>query len=244
MATEAGAKPIELVEPGEKVLARNEQTGEQSLRRVQSTFQFDERPVYRLELREEDRDGERDVLTVTGEHPFFLQGQGWTAAEKLQVGDRVQAADGHWLRVAGLQAQKHRQRTYNLEVEGDHTFFVGDTHAWVHNARCFTSPEPLVAKVANEIEARYPGLVQGVNITRGGVEIDIETVNAIIEVKEGGKKLTKQVIKRITDTKINPLGKPVFAYSPKLGKFAIRDINELGGLATRNLQDILDLLAP
>ncbi|UFP94214.1 polymorphic toxin-type HINT domain-containing protein [Gloeobacter morelensis] len=133
VATEVGAKPIEQVEPGEKVLAKNEQTGEQSLRRVKSTFQFDERPVYRLELRETDGAGERDALTVTGEHLFFLQGKGWTAAEQLKSGDRVQAADGKWLRVAGLQAQPQRQRTYNLEVEGEHTFFVGNTQAWVHN---------------------------------------------------------------------------------------------------------------
>ncbi|WP_164928456.1 polymorphic toxin-type HINT domain-containing protein [Gloeobacter violaceus] len=131
--TETGAKPIELVAPGEKVLARNEQTGEQTLRRVKSTFQFDNRPVYRLELREIDGNGDRDVLTVTGEHPFFLQGQGWTAADKLQVGERVQTVDGQWLRVAGLQAQEQKQRTYNLEVERDHTFFVGDSKAWVHN---------------------------------------------------------------------------------------------------------------
>ncbi|UFP96139.1 IPT/TIG domain-containing protein [Gloeobacter morelensis] len=131
--TETGSKAIEKVGPGEKVLARNEKTGEQSLRRVKSTFQFDNRPVYRLELRETDGDQDRDALTVTGEHPFFLQDKGWTAAEKLHAGDQVQAAGGQWLRVAGLQAQEQRQRTYNLEVEGDHSFFVGDTHAWVHN---------------------------------------------------------------------------------------------------------------
>ncbi|UFP94205.1 polymorphic toxin-type HINT domain-containing protein [Gloeobacter morelensis] len=134
VATEVGAKPIEQVEPGENVLARNEHTGEQSLRRVKSTFQFDDRPVYRLELQEEaGGEQDRDALTVTGEHPFFLKDKGWTAADKLQAGDQVQAADGKWLRVAGLAAQEQTRRTYNLEVEGDHTFFVGDTQAWVHN---------------------------------------------------------------------------------------------------------------
>ncbi|WP_164928465.1 IPT/TIG domain-containing protein [Gloeobacter violaceus] len=131
--TETGTKAIEKVEPGEKVLARNEKTGEQNLRRVQSTFQFDDRPVYRLELRETGGQGERDTLTVTGEHPFFLKDKGWTAAERLRSGERVQAVDGKWLRVVGLQPQQQRARTYNLEVEGEHTFFVGDTRAWVHN---------------------------------------------------------------------------------------------------------------
>ncbi len=131
--TEAGSKAIEKVAPGEKVLAGNERTGGQTLRRVKSTFRFDNRPVYRLELREADGDGGRDALTVTGEHPFFLQGKGWTAADKLQAGERVLAADGKWLRVVDLEVQPQRQRTYNLEVEGDHTFFVGDTGAWVHN---------------------------------------------------------------------------------------------------------------
>ncbi|BAC88146.1 gll0205 [Gloeobacter violaceus PCC 7421] len=88
--TETRAKPIEQIEPGEKVLARSErtgqqslrrvkstfQTGEQTLRRVKSTFQFDSQPVYRLQSRETGGNGERDTSTVTGEHPFYLQGQG------------------------------------------------------------------------------------------------------------------------------------------------------------------------
>ncbi|UFP94202.1 RHS repeat-associated core domain-containing protein [Gloeobacter morelensis] len=154
VATEVGAKPIERVEPGEKVLAKNEHTGEQTLRRVKSTFQFDERPVYRLELRETDGAGERDALTVTGEHPFFLQDKGWTPAERLKSGDRVQAADGGWLRVTGLAAQEQARKTYNLEVEGDYSFFVGDTQAWVHNA-C-PNPfgklgDPVTQKTANSV---------------------------------------------------------------------------------------------
>ncbi|BAC91556.1 gsl3615 [Gloeobacter violaceus PCC 7421] len=56
---------------------------------------------------------------MPGEHPFFLQNKGWTAAERLEPGDRVQAAEGKRLRVAGLAAQEQTRKTYNLEVEGD-----------------------------------------------------------------------------------------------------------------------------
>ncbi|WP_164928463.1 polymorphic toxin-type HINT domain-containing protein [Gloeobacter violaceus] len=169
--TETGTKAIEKVEPGEKVLARNEKTGEQNLRRVQSTFQFDDRPVYRLELRQTDGDGERDTLTVTGEHPFFLQGQGWTAADKLQAGDRVQAVDGRWLRVVGLAAQEQRQRTYNLEIEGEHTFFVGHNQAWVHN-ECISLYRAVLDKELQDIKS------SGVFRNPYGIEIKYFSVTA------------------------------------------------------------------
>jgi len=64
----------------------------------------------------------------------------------------------------------------------------------------FFSQDPLVGVLANEIESRYPGHVVAVNkevTTPDGnvvTEFDIETQNAVIQVKSGGGKgLAKQV---------------------------------------------------
>ena len=56
----------------------------------------------------------------------------------------------------------------------------------------FFSQEPLVGTLANDIESRYPGHVVAVNkevTTPDGnvvTEFDIETQNAVIQVKSGG----------------------------------------------------------
>src|SRR5690349_1551332 len=105
-------------------------------------------------------------------------------------------------------------------------------------AGSFTSSDPLVADVANAIEERYPGHVMGVNITVDGHEIDILTGNAIIEVKQGGSGLVRQVVNR------QALDKPVIGYSPRLGRHAIRAINEAGGIGTDSLDDLLAAIAP
>jgi hypothetical protein len=72
------------------------------------------------------------------------------------------------------------------------------------NARRFTSDEPLVADLANQIEVLYPGHVLGVNRkirdTGGRIitDIDIELQTANIQVKSGnGKGLTRQVVKTL-----------------------------------------------
>ncbi|WP_269446196.1 polymorphic toxin-type HINT domain-containing protein [Gloeobacter violaceus] len=125
-----------------------------------------------------DGNGDRDVLTVTGEHPFFLQGQGWTAADKLQVGERVQTVDGRWLRVVGLAAQEQRQRTYNLEVERDYTFFVGNTGAWVHN-ECITD---ILLPYGNPIG--QPGSSPSIREVQGGI---YEALNLFDKLTQGGR---------------------------------------------------------
>jgi RHS repeat-associated protein len=112
--------------------------------------------------------------------------------------------------------------------------------------KTFTSPDPLVADLANKIEARYPGLVKGVNVKiyddsgRVVAEVDIALQNANIQVKSGsGKGLTTQVLEteRLT-------GLPTIGYGPHLGLHVVRGINQQGGIATRSESDLLDIIAP
>jgi hypothetical protein len=113
----------------------------------------------------------------------------------------------------------------------------------------YTSTDPGVAKLANTIEARYPGHVLGINMRRGGTEIDIETANAIIEVKSRrGTGFGRQIAARVNDPEINPLGKPVIGYSPNLSKHAAKEIERRGGLAAgghaSDLETLLELIRP
>ena len=90
----------------------------------------------------------------TPEHPLHVQGQGWVEAGSVGIGTSIVSRAGPALQVTGLTWQKSKAQelvagsagssfggytVYNLTVEDDHTFFVGDANGgtWVHNI-CYT----------------------------------------------------------------------------------------------------------
>lgn len=130
--TSEGYVPIEEVSPGDLVWAKNETTGIESLRVVNSTIITPNNQVFELILK--DALGSTETIGVTLDHPFWVKDVGWTDSQELRVGDSVYSASGEWLTVAAAAADLQRQATtYNIEVEGDHTYFVGESGAWVHN---------------------------------------------------------------------------------------------------------------
>ena len=74
-----------------------------------------------------------EVLGVTEEHPFWVEGKGWTNAAELSVGDAVSTLKSGALKVASIATDAGTHTTYNFEVEDFHTYFVGDSALWVHN---------------------------------------------------------------------------------------------------------------
>jgi RHS repeat-associated protein len=151
--TKDGPKPIEKVKPEDSVLARNEKTGEQSYHKVSQTFATPHDEIYDLELTQQD--GKSDILGVTGNHPFWLKGKGWTESDLLKAGDLVAGKDGAWLKVIKLTLREGKQTAYNLEVEQDHTYFVGLAGAWVHNS-CPTNLKDILSnakRVGDRLES-------------------------------------------------------------------------------------------
>jgi hypothetical protein len=69
------------------------------------------------------------VAALTGE---------FTAADDLETGDTLLLADNRTatiIEISETVASENEQfTTYNFSVEGDHTYFVGETGVWVHNA--------------------------------------------------------------------------------------------------------------
>jgi len=97
VASESGFTPIEEIRTGDRVWSLDEATGESSLREVINTFRNDGRPTYELDVKKGD--GGVDTIEVTGEHPFWVDGQGWVAAEALSPGDHLRANTEAWLEV-------------------------------------------------------------------------------------------------------------------------------------------------
>lgn len=82
-----------------------------------------------------DAEGTEEILGVTPEHPFWVEGEKWIEAGNLIAGMQViTLKDDKKLTVKLIEKDELKQSTYNFEVEDFHTYFVGNTGAWVHNA--------------------------------------------------------------------------------------------------------------
>jgi len=130
LPAQGGLRPIESIIAGDLVWAMDPNTGEEDWREVLETFVH---PDAVLELAIEDGSS-TEVLTVTGGHPFWERERGWTPAGELLPGDEVFTSRGGWARIGGGTWIAGEQLVYNFEVEGAHTYFVGEAGAWVHNA--------------------------------------------------------------------------------------------------------------
>lgn len=119
---------IEEVKVGELVLTRNENELHASPRagRVTQVFMHSSDMLLKLNVNGEE-------LTTTEIHPFYVLGRGWTVAAQTEIGDLLVSANGTLLPVLDKTLLSSIETVYNLEVEHDHSFFVGSQGAWVHN---------------------------------------------------------------------------------------------------------------
>lgn len=79
--TKSGYKSIETIQTGDIVASANEHTGKISYKKVVQTFIRQAPRIYKLTY----KDG--TSVETTGDHPFFIQGKGWTHADSLASGD-------------------------------------------------------------------------------------------------------------------------------------------------------------
>ncbi|HXE56129.1 MAG TPA: polymorphic toxin-type HINT domain-containing protein [Tepidisphaeraceae bacterium] len=79
-------------------------------------------------------------LQATRNHPFYVDRKGWTEARDLHLGDKLRDADGRAVGIERLWTEDRQADTFNLTVEGVHTYYVlaGGTPVLVHN----TGPDP------------------------------------------------------------------------------------------------------
>ncbi len=130
--TASGLKPIEEIEIGERVLSQPEFGGAVGYRRVVDTFSLGEHPVVEVAFR--DAAGALGTLRATGPHPFWVQGRGWTEAKDLVAGNRLQQGEGGEAEVVSVSDTGTREAVFNFAVDGFHTYYVGTSGIWVHNA--------------------------------------------------------------------------------------------------------------
>ncbi|WP_422491571.1 polymorphic toxin-type HINT domain-containing protein [Endozoicomonas sp. ALE010] len=104
---------------------------------TRTSYQDQARKVTKLMSRKVDHyyqlDTGFDTLLVTGEHPFWLQGAGWTNASDLVTGNAIATENGDILLRKVTRVEEQAQ-VYNFSVEDTPSYFVGSNGLWVHNA--------------------------------------------------------------------------------------------------------------
>ncbi|MEH1789028.1 MAG: polymorphic toxin-type HINT domain-containing protein [Nostoc sp.] len=129
--TTEGEKNIEDIQVGDWVVSDDPNTpGEIEAHQVLDTFVRETTALVDLYV-----DGE--VISTTGEHPFWTPDRGWVEAKNLQVGSLLQTEDGRVIDVDKIEKREGDFTVYNFKVEDFHTYFVSDLGILVHNADCF-----------------------------------------------------------------------------------------------------------
>jgi hypothetical protein len=132
-------KSIEDIAVGDLVLSRDQYDAGDDLdpRRVTNVFRKTSDHLRILTIRGDG--GNVETIRTTNEHPFWVEGAGWTAAGDLSVGATLDQPDGTDAVVLSSVYEAHPEgiAVFNFEVEGDHTYFVedgnGTTAIWTHN---------------------------------------------------------------------------------------------------------------
>jgi len=134
IATPNGLVAIESVKVGDLVMAYDEATGSIAPKQVTDLIRPEPKPLY--ELIALNARGERAEFLATGDHPWKIKGSGWVETARLRTAQRIETAKGETLKIESVTLTPRIEATYNLTVEGWHTFLVGDDSAIVHNVNC------------------------------------------------------------------------------------------------------------
>jgi hypothetical protein len=131
--TPRGLVAVETVRPGDWVFSRDEENPNGAIRQRQvlETYRFSDKATRTIVFL--TGSSHEEAVTCTLEHPFWVQGSGWTSAENIALGNKIVLLDGGIATVIDSISNKNLSTVYNFSVDVDHTYFVGKLGAWVHN---------------------------------------------------------------------------------------------------------------
>jgi RHS repeat-associated protein len=226
--TESGLQPIETIVPGDRVWARADDATSPRLAVVTRAFITAAAAV--IDVAVESESGHREQLRVTLEHPFWVIGREWVPAGQLRAGDNLFSQGGQRWRVVEERPVSERQTVFNIEVGGDHSYFVGAAELWVHNTCDAAQLKANAAQGAKgeqiakvEASKTQSGVQEQVTIktTGGRTKLDLAGkdnatgATKLTEVKTGGAKLNPNQVARFAEIKtsggtVAGAGKPGF----------------------------------
>lgn len=124
IAIRQGWRPIEHIKPGDEVYAFD-----LSSQKLKGQTVLDKRVLHAQEFLVLDFGAEEIRCTPT--HRFYI-GQ-WAPANTLRPGMKVRSLEDGWREIQNIRKEQAAQPVFNLEVQENHNFFVGQLGLLVHN---------------------------------------------------------------------------------------------------------------
>lgn len=121
-----GLKPIEQISVGDSVYAYNLEKDVIELNKVVKSFERKTQEIYEITT-------DNQKIFVTAEHPFYIKGKGWVKVKNIQAGEVFKTKNSSIERVTSIKNEKHQEVVYNIEVEGNHNYFITNSNILVHN---------------------------------------------------------------------------------------------------------------
>lgn len=123
--TDRGQVAIEQIQVGDRVLAKNVNTGEIAYKPVLHTTERDPVTVHKLVI------GGGTIVASAG-HNFWVSGRGWTKTHELKVGQPMHTATG-MARLESNEIEERPAAVYNLIVADFHSYFIGPSLVFSHD---------------------------------------------------------------------------------------------------------------
>jgi hypothetical protein len=122
--TQTGLVPIETIQPGDRVLSQDQDTGALTYKLVLRTTLRPPAAMVKIKA------GRDEIATTLG-HPFWVSGQGWRMAKQLKAGDLLHSVGGA-IRIDVVEPLP-QQPAHNLVVADCNTYLVGNQGLLVHD---------------------------------------------------------------------------------------------------------------
>jgi RHS repeat-associated protein len=121
-----GLVDIETLQEGIEVYSYDFELEQLELRPITKLYKRDVQEVYNLTIG-------REEIYVTSEHPFYVEGKGWVKAKDLKESDMLRTAKDKKKKIKRITKKQAAVTVYNIEVDGNHNYFVGKLKVLVHN---------------------------------------------------------------------------------------------------------------
>lgn len=132
---------VESITAGQRVVSRDESTYQLAPQLVTETFSRLAPTYHRLTT-------EFGTIEATPEHPFWVQGKGWTRVDQIESHDLVASPDGDVLILVNRLVEEPVE-VYNFSVGKTPSYFAGEEQLWVHN--CARTPTARVEAIDNKL---------------------------------------------------------------------------------------------
>ena len=134
LLADGSLRPIEKLQPGDRVVATDPETGHKSAQEVVATHINLDLALTDLTIAAKSGTA---IVETTANHPFWSQDRSdWIEAAKLLPGERLRTSDGSAMTVTQARSYFGQKVMYDLTIDTTHTYYVQagtDASVLVHN---------------------------------------------------------------------------------------------------------------